>query len=69
MVRHRIGKRKEEIIWNNIFLNSSHYAIKKYGWNNIEHKIIKTNLSQEDALNLERELIRKYNLNNIQKRI
>ena len=35
-------------------------AITKYGWDNIEHNIISTNLSYEDACNMEVELIKKY---------
>lgn len=35
-------------------------AIIKYGWDNIEHRIIATNLSRKDAGNLERELVKKY---------
>lgn len=35
-------------------------AIIKYGWNNIKHRIIATNLSRKDAGDLERSLIKKY---------
>lgn len=35
-------------------------AILKYGWDNIEHKIIFTNLSHEEACSLEKLLITKY---------
>lgn len=38
-------------------------AIKKYGWGNIEHKIIKTTLSKEEAEQMERELIAKFKSN------
>ncbi len=42
----------------------SHYigrAIKKYGWDNIEHKILKRGLTQEEANKLEKEYIKKLN--------
>lgn len=38
-------------------------AIKKYGWDNIEHKILYTNLSKEEAEQKEIELIKKYKSN------
>lgn len=38
-------------------------AIKKYGWDNIEHIIIKTNLFKEDAEAMEIALIRQYKAN------
>lgn len=36
-------------------------AIEKYGWDNIEHIIVKEHLSAEEACNLEQELIEQYN--------
>lgn len=36
-------------------------AIKKYGWDNIEHKIIDSGLTKEEAADLEKALIKKYN--------
>lgn len=39
-------------------------AIQKYGWDNFEHKIIKENISKEEACKLEQDLIKKYNTRN-----
>ena len=39
-------------------------AIQKYGWDNFEHKIVKNNISKEEACDLEQELIKKYNTRN-----
>lgn len=39
-------------------------AIKKYGWENILHEVLYTNLTQEEAETKERELIAKYKSNN-----
>ena len=35
-------------------------SIQKYGWENFEHNILAENVDEEDAKNLERELIKKY---------
>ena len=35
-------------------------AIQKYGWDNIEHRVIATNLSRKSACDLERSLIKEY---------
>lgn len=40
-------------------------AIHKYGWNNIKHEILYSNLTEDDASNKERELIKEYNSTNI----
>lgn len=42
--------------YNSIFKR----AIEKYGWNNIEHKILFDNLTKEKAVQLEIDLIRHY---------
>lgn len=39
-------------------------AIKKYGWDNFEHKILFENLTEKDAMEKEKELIKKYKSNN-----
>ena len=39
-------------------------AIKKYNWNKFEHTIIASELTQEEAENMEREYINKYNSTN-----
>lgn len=41
-------------------------AIQKYGWDNFEHNILKTDLSKEEACKLEREYISKYKSNQFQ---
>lgn len=38
-------------------------AIAKYGWKNIDHEIIATNLSQKEADELEKKLIQQYKTN------
>lgn len=39
-------------------------AIVKYGWDNIKHEILYTDLTKEEAEIKEKELIKKYNSNN-----
>ena len=41
-------------------------AIKKYGWNNIDHLIIKTNLTSVEAAEMEKTLITQYKSNDSQ---
>lgn len=42
------------------------YAINKYGWDGFEHIIVETNLSKDEADNLEKKLILKYDTRNSQ---
>lgn len=42
-------------------------AIRKYGWINIQHKILKNGLSQEEAWKEEKKYIEQYNLTNPRK--
>ena len=48
------------------YRNNKHFfnAILKYGWSNIEHKVLFTGLSKEDACKKEIELISKYDSTN-----
>ena len=39
-------------------------AIRKYGWDNIEHIVLFENLTKGEAEEKEKELIKKYNSNN-----
>lgn len=61
-----ITSRKPEIRWGsggkNYITDNSHFgrAIKKYGWDNFEHKILYEDLSEEDACEKEKQLIEEY---------
>lgn len=60
-------KRDVEKRWNNGngYATSPHFnrAIKKYGWNNIQHEIIATGLTKKEANWLEQYLISYYHSN------
>ena len=59
-----LTRRKPEDRWGNgnNYKNSTHFrrAIEKYGWDNFDHEIYATNLTAEEASELEKELIAKY---------
>lgn len=63
-----ITRQNPEIRWqkgNGYARNPIMYrAIKKYGWENIEHKILFKSLSEEDACAVEIETIKQYKANN-----
>ena len=64
-----ITKRKPEERWgsngNGYYRNAHFYnSIQKCGWNNFEHIIIADNLSYDEACNMEKELISKYDSTN-----
>lgn len=62
---------KPEYRWNHGegYKNSVYFysAIKKYGWNNFEHNILYTGLTQKEANELEEKLIKEYDLTNREK--
>lgn len=41
-------------------------AVKEFGWKNIEHKIVAEFLNRDEALQLEKEIVEKYHLTNIE---
>lgn len=49
------GYKRNPLMWK---------AIQKYGWNNIQHEIIYTGLTEEEANTLEVEVITQYNATN-----
>lgn len=53
-----ITKQKPEKRWQNHYKGQIfHNAINYYGWDNIKHEIVATNLSQEEAKLMEQQLI------------
>lgn len=65
-----ITKRKPKYRWNNgrAYSNNIYFtnAIKKYGWDNFQHIILYSNISENEAKEKEIELIAKYNATNPQ---
>lgn len=64
-----ITKRKPEFRWGingQNYITSPHFysAIKKYGWDNFEHIILFEGLTQLEASEKEKELIKQFNSNN-----
>ena len=59
-----ITKKKPEYRWKNGngYKDNAHFdnAIKKYGWENIEHEIVENGLTKQQACDLEIQLIAKY---------
>lgn len=56
-----ITSQRPKVRWHNGKGYRSSYfarAINKYGWENIKHEIVATDLTKEDAIRLEREYIR-----------
>ena len=50
---------------NGYYENEHFYrSIRKYGWDNFTHEIIKAGLSKDEACSLEKELIAQYQTNN-----
>lgn len=63
-----ITKRKPSVRWNGgsgYASNEDFYKdIKKYGWSNIEHRVLKEGMNKKDAEYWENELISKYDTTN-----
>jgi len=59
-----ITKNKPEVRWNNGngYRNNEYFyrAIKKYGWHNFTHEILYTNLTEQEAEQMEIQLIKEY---------
>ena len=57
-----ITKHKPEQRWAGGYKNNIYFtrAINKYGWENIEHKVLYTDITEEEAKSIEIQLIKKY---------
>lgn len=66
-----ITSREPQKRWKNGegYIDNKHFyrAIKKYGWNNIEHKILFKNLDENEAYEKEKQLIKELESNNYKK--
>lgn len=60
------SKQNAEERWRNGTAYNNYFkkAIKKYGWDNIQHIILYENLTEEEAKQIEINLIKKYDLTN-----
>ena len=63
-ITSREPEKRWEYGWG--YRTSSHFfrAIKKYGWNNFQHEIIASGLTEDEAKNMEILLINKLDLTN-----
>lgn len=63
-------EKKPENRWKNGlgYKHSSHFwaAIQKYGWNNFNHEVVASGLTEQEACYMEIDLIKKYKSNNNQ---
>ena len=63
-------EKKPENRWKNGlgYKHSSHFwaAIQKYGWNNFNHEVVASRLTEQEACCMEIDLIKKYKSNNNQ---
>ena len=62
-----ITSKDVKVRWSNgkSYRNNKHFrwAIEKYGWDNFKHEILNTDLTKEEAMSIERELIARYKSN------
>lgn len=60
------SEKTPEIRWKKGYAHNKHFesAIAKYGWDNFEHIIVASNLTKQQAEQMEQKLIAQYNTNN-----